>query len=61
MRRRADELIGQGKTVLFYIVGRKGRPVIQRLYPKSIVAQYDTSGIKAPGYDDALAIACASA
>ena len=34
MRRKADELIGQGKTVLFYIVGRKGRPVIQRLYPK---------------------------
>ena len=32
-RRKADELIAQGKTVLFYIVGRKGRPVIQRLYP----------------------------
>jgi F-type H+-transporting ATPase subunit gamma len=24
-RRKADELIAQGKTVLFYIVGRKGR------------------------------------
>src|SRR3954468_16230937 len=42
-RRKADDLIAQGKTVLFYIVGRKGRPVIQRLYPKSIVAQFDTS------------------
>ena len=33
-RRKADELMAQGKTVLFYIVGRKGRPVIQRLYPR---------------------------
>jgi len=56
-RRKADELIAQGKTVLFYIVGRKGRPVIQRLYPKGIVAQYDTSEMKAPTYADAQAIA----
>jgi F-type H+-transporting ATPase subunit gamma len=56
-RRKADELIGGGKTVLFYIVGRKGRPVIQRLYPKAIIAQYDTSAIKAPSYADAQAIA----
>jgi F-type H+-transporting ATPase subunit gamma len=56
-RRRADELIGQGKTVLFYIVGRKGRPVLQRLYPKQIIAQYDTSEIKNPSYADAQAIA----
>ena len=56
-RRRADDLLAQGKTVLFYIVGRKGRPVIQRLYPKSIVAQYDTSDMKAPTYADAQAIA----
>jgi len=57
VRRQADDLIAQGKTVLFYIVGRKGRPVIQRLYPSSIVAQYDTSGMKAPTYADAQAIA----
>jgi F-type H+-transporting ATPase subunit gamma len=56
-RRKADELIAQGKTVLFYIVGRKGRPVIQRLYPRGIVAQYDTSEMKAPSYADAQAIA----
>jgi len=56
-RRQADELIAQGKTVLFYIVGRKGRPVIQRLYPNSIIAQYDTSEMKAPTYADAQAIA----
>src|SRR5436305_1574188 len=56
-RRKADELIAQGKTVLFYIVGRKGRPVIQRVFPKSIIAQFDTSEVKAPSYADAQAIA----
>jgi len=56
-RRKAEELTAQGKTVLFYIVGRKGRPVIQRLYPTAIIAQYDTSEMKAPTYADAQAIA----
>src|SRR5512133_4204602 len=56
-RRKADDLIADGKSVLFYIVGRKGRPVIQRLYPKSIIAQYDTSEMKAPTYANAQAIA----
>jgi F-type H+-transporting ATPase subunit gamma len=56
-RRKAEELIGQGKTVLFYIVGRKGRPVLQRLYPRQIIAQFDTSEIKNPSYADAQAIA----
>ena len=56
-RRKADELIAEGKSVLFYIVGRKGRPVLQRLYPKGIIAQYDTTEMKAPSYADAQAIA----
>jgi len=56
-RKKADELIADGKTVFFYIVGRKGRPVIQRLFPKSIIAQYDTSEMKNPSYADAQAIA----
>jgi F-type H+-transporting ATPase subunit gamma len=56
-RRKAEDLTAQGKTVLFYIVGRKGRPVLQRFYPKAIVAQYDTSGMKAPTYADAQGIA----
>src|SRR3982750_4512719 len=56
-RRKAEDLEAQDKTVLFYIVGRKGRPVLQRLYPKSIVAQFDTSEIKNPSYADAQAIA----
>src|SRR3954447_10014214 len=57
VRRKADELIADGKTVLFYIVGRKGRPVIQRLYGRSIIAQYDTGEMKNPSYADAQAIA----
>jgi F-type H+-transporting ATPase subunit gamma len=56
-RHKADELIKQGKTVHFFIVGRKGRPVLQRLYPRAIVGQYDTSEMKNPNYDVASAIA----
>jgi F-type H+-transporting ATPase subunit gamma len=56
-RRKADDLMADGKTVLFYIVGRKGRPMLQRLYPRSIIDQYDTSEIKNPSYADAQAIA----
>ncbi|MFL6744391.1 MAG: F0F1 ATP synthase subunit gamma, partial [Sphingomicrobium sp.] len=56
-RRKAEELEAEGKTVLFYIVGRKGRPVLQRLYPKAIVAQFDTLEMKNPSYSVALEIA----
>jgi F-type H+-transporting ATPase subunit gamma len=56
-RRKADDLIAEGKTVFFYIVGRKGRPVLQRLFPKSIIAQFDTSEMKNPSYAEAQAIA----
>ncbi|HEV2866230.1 MAG TPA: F0F1 ATP synthase subunit gamma [Allosphingosinicella sp.] len=56
-RRRADDLIGQGKTVYFYLVGRKGRAVIQRLYPRQILHQHDTSAMKFASFADAQAIA----
>ena len=56
-RRKAEELEADGKTVLFYIVGRKGRPVIARFYPKGIIGAHDTQGMKAPGYANAVAIA----
>ena len=36
-RRRADELVKQGKTVRFYTIGRKGRAVLRRLYPDNQV------------------------
>ena len=57
VRRKADALIKDGKTVHFFIVGRKGRPVLQRLYPRSIVGQFDTSEMKNPNYEVASAIA----
>ncbi|MFN3389041.1 MAG: F0F1 ATP synthase subunit gamma [Allosphingosinicella sp.] len=56
-RRRAEELIRDGKTVHFYLVGRKGRAVIGRLYPKQIVHQHDTSQMKYASFADAQAIA----
>jgi F-type H+-transporting ATPase subunit gamma len=56
-RRRAEELAREGKTVYFYLVGRKGRAVIQRLYPKQIIHQHDTSAIKYVSFADAQAVA----
>ena len=57
VRRKAQELVAEGKTVLFYIVGRKGRPAIQRIAAKAIIGQYDTSHMKSPTFADARAIA----
>ena len=56
-RRKADALIADGKTVQFFLVGRKGRPVLQRVYPKAIVGAHDIAGMKTPSYDVAMAIA----
>ena len=56
-RKAADDLIRDGKTVYFYLVGRKGRAAIQRLYPKQIIHQHDTSEMKFPSFADAQAIA----
>ncbi len=56
-RRRAEELQATGKEVRFYLVGRKGRPPIARLYPGQIVHQYDTGDIKQVAFDDARRIA----
>jgi F-type H+-transporting ATPase subunit gamma len=56
-RRQAEALTAEGKTVYFYLVGRKGRAVIQRLYPKQIMHQHDTSAIKQVSFADAQEIA----
>jgi F-type H+-transporting ATPase subunit gamma len=56
-RKKGEELQAQGKKVLFYIVGRKGKPVISRSFPKAIIAEHDTSAMKAPAYANAQAIA----
>jgi F-type H+-transporting ATPase subunit gamma len=56
-RRKAEALAAEGKQVYFYLVGRKGRAVIGRLYPKQIIHQHDTSAIKQVAFADAQEIA----
>jgi len=56
-RKAADELTAQGKTVKFYLIGKKGRAVIQRLFPGQIVHQVDQSHIKNVAFSDANEVA----
>src|SRR5688572_24685404 len=56
-RRKAESLIAEGKQVYFYLVGRKGKAVIARVFPKQIIHQYDTGAIKQVSFADAQAIA----
>jgi F-type H+-transporting ATPase subunit gamma len=56
-RDKALELQAQGKTVRFYLVGRKGRPVIARLFAGQIAEQYETTGMRSVGFDQAREIA----
>jgi len=53
---KARELEAAGKTVLFYLVGRKGRGMIIRDYPKQIVRYFDTTNLKNQGFAEAQAI-----
>lgn len=55
-RRKAEELERAGKTVRFYIAGKKGR-VIRRFYPQGVLADHEMGDIKTVGFDDARAIA----
>ena len=50
-------LIAEGKDVRFYLIGMKGRAVIQRLYPGRIVHQVDQTHIKNVAFTDALDVA----
>ena len=45
-RDKAVALSADGKKVTFFLVGRKGRPVISRLFPNQTVAYYDTTGYR---------------
>jgi F-type H+-transporting ATPase subunit gamma len=56
-RRKADSLIAEGRQVYFYLVGKKGRAVIARVFPKQIIHQHDTSEIKQVSFADAQEIA----
>jgi F-type H+-transporting ATPase subunit gamma len=50
---KARSLESEGKTVQFYLVGRKGRAVIRRAYPKAVLAMFDTTDVREPGYGEA--------
>jgi F-type H+-transporting ATPase subunit gamma len=56
-RLKAKELEAQGKTVLFYLIGRKGRAVIRREHPKQIAHMFDTTEVRDPGYAEAEKVA----
>jgi len=52
-RRRAQELIAEGKTVKFYTIGRKGRAVLNRLFPKQFVHSIEPGDLGKLGFADA--------
>jgi F-type H+-transporting ATPase subunit gamma len=52
-RNKAQELRATGKTVKFFLVGKKGRPVINRLFPGAIDAHYETTGFREMTYAQA--------
>jgi len=56
-RKKAEELIADGKKVKFYLVGKKGRAVISRVFPGKIVHQVDQTHIKTIAFDDAHVVA----
>ena len=53
---KAAALRDEGKTVQFYLIGRKGRAPIRREWPNAILQSYDTSEVREPGYAEAEAI-----
>jgi F-type H+-transporting ATPase subunit gamma len=56
-RAKARELQAAGKTVEFYLVGKKGRAPLKREFPSLIGEGFDTSTVKTPGFAEAGAIA----
>ena len=55
-RRKAEELQAAGKTVKFYVAGKKGR-VIRRFFPQQIAADHEMGHIKTVAFADARAVA----
>ena len=54
---KARELQAEGKTVAFYLVGKKGRAPIRRVFPDAINGGFETADVRNPGYPEAEAIA----
>lgn len=55
-RKKAEELERQGKTVRFYLAGKKGR-VLRRFYPNGIAADHELGQHKVLGFDQAREVA----
>ncbi|WP_374943918.1 F0F1 ATP synthase subunit gamma [Sphingomonas sp.] len=55
-RRKAEELSAQGKTVKFYLAGKKGR-VLRRFYPDAILHDHEMGAIKKLAFEDARTVA----
>ena len=56
-KKQAKRLIAEGKSVQFYLVGKKGRAPIKRDYADRIDSQYDTTEMKNPDFAEAEKIA----
>ena len=56
---KARELQAAGKTVEFYLVGKKGRAPIKRDHAARIAREFDTAAVRTPGFAEAEAIAAA--
>ena len=54
---QAQKLAADGKSVSFYLIGKKGRAPIKRDYPNAIAAMFDTAHVRTPGFEEADAIA----
>jgi F-type H+-transporting ATPase subunit gamma len=56
-RERANALMGQGKTVKFLCVGRKGFEQLRRMYEKQIVEVIELRGVRNIGFAQAQQVA----
>jgi F-type H+-transporting ATPase subunit gamma len=56
-RRKAEQLIAEGKTVKFYLVGKKGRAQLARTYKDRFAETVDLTHVKRLAFSDAHTIA----
>lgn len=50
---KAEALIAAGKTVEFYLIGRKGRAPLRRAFPNAAFTLFDTTDVRDPGFAEA--------
>ena len=53
---KARALQAEGKTIAFYLIGRKGRAPIKRAFPQARIWHFDTTHVREPGYGEAEAV-----